>query len=516
MIAERETELQTKRNIILFAFILVKFLLQYLLINTHYDLQRDEYLHLDQANHLAWGFTSIPPVTSWIAFLIRLFGNSIFWVKFFPAFFGAMTLLVVWKTIEELKGNLYALVLGATAILLSALLRLNLFFQPNSLDVLCWTAVCFFLVKYFHSEHKKWLIITSIVFAIGFLNKYNIVFLFMGMMPAMMLTDQRKIFSQKRLYLSVLYCLLLISPNLYWQYSNGFPVFHHMKELHDTQLVNVSRLGFLREQVFYFVAAIPVIIASLYALLFYEPFKTYRFFFWTFIITLVIFVCLRAKGYYAIGLYPIYISFGSVFLGNLLRTGWKRYLQPILLVIPVVFYVLLFNVFYSIETPDHIIKRRAVYQKLGLLRWEDGKDHTLPQDFADMLAWKELATKVEAIYNKLPENEPTLILCDNYGQAGAINYYAKNKKIRAVSFSADYINWFDLNKRTINLIRVKEFNGSHDEFEKTSPFFRQSLIADTVTHPLAREYGTTIFVFMRSKIDVNARLKSEIEKTKNN
>src|SRR5690606_234240 len=97
---------------------------------------RDEYLHLDLGQHLAWSYLSVPPVTSWISYIIYLLGNSIFWVKFFPALFGALTILVIWKTIEELKGNLFALVLGATCILFSALLRLNTLYQPNSLDVL--------------------------------------------------------------------------------------------------------------------------------------------------------------------------------------------------------------------------------------------------------------------------------------------------------------------------------------------------------------------------------------------
>src|SRR5687768_8510444 len=100
-----------KQTLILIGFILLKFLLQYVLISPEYDLQRDEYLHLDQANHLAWGYVSVPPVTSWISYLIKLLGNSVFWVKFFPALFGALTIVVVWKTIEELQGNLFALIL---------------------------------------------------------------------------------------------------------------------------------------------------------------------------------------------------------------------------------------------------------------------------------------------------------------------------------------------------------------------------------------------------------------------
>lgn len=504
----------TKKTMLLLGFIVAKFLLQYFLYNPHYDLQRDEYLHLDQANHLAWGFTSVPPVTSWISYIIQMLGNSVFWVKFFPALFGALTILIVWKTIEELKGNLYALVLGATCALLSVLLRLNFLYQPNTLDVLCWTAFYFSLIKYFSQEKQKWLYIAAIIFAIGFLNKYNIVFLLIGLIPAILLTGQRKIFMQRSLYYAIILCLLLISPNLYWQYTNDFPVFYHLKELTRTQLVKVNRWDFVREQVFYFIAALPVIIASLYALLCYGPFKKYRFLFWSFLFTLATFIYLRAKGYYAIGLYPIYISIGSVFLADVLQKDWKRYLRPVFLAVPILFYILLFRVFYSVESPDVILKNREVYQKLGLLHWEDGKDHVLPQDFADMLGWKELAAKVENIYNHLPKGTHTLILCDNYGQAGAINYYVRNKTIKAVSFNADYINWFNLEKKTDNFIRVKDFVDRSEEFKKTGALFNKSFVADSVNTPFAREHGATIFVFMGPKIDVNQRLRAEMEKEK--
>ena len=42
----------TKKTIILLGFIGIKFLLQFLLLSSEYDLQRDEYLHLDQADLL--------------------------------------------------------------------------------------------------------------------------------------------------------------------------------------------------------------------------------------------------------------------------------------------------------------------------------------------------------------------------------------------------------------------------------------------------------------------------------
>ena len=503
-----------KRNLILIGFILLKFLLQYLFINPDYDLQRDEYLHLDQANHLAWGFQSVPPVTSWISSVIKLLGNAVFWIRFFPALFGALTIVVVWQTIEALKGNLFALILGATCVLFSALLRLNSLYQPNSLDVLCWTTFYFILIKYINSENTKWLFIGSFVVAIGFLNKYNIVFLLLGLLPAVLLTKQRKIFAKKEFYFALSLGLVLVLPNLFWQYKNDFPVFHHLKALVDTQLVNVNRIDFLKEQLLYFIGSLPVITASLYALIFYKPFVKFKIFSLSITLTLIVFIYFKAKGYYAIGLYPIYLSFGAVFLSNNLTTDWKKYLQPMLIAIPVIVYFLLFDIAFSIKTPQFYVENQSKYQKLGLLRWEDGKDHSLPQDFADMLGWKELALKVDSVYSTFPSKENTLILCDNYGQAGAINYYT-TQNIKAVTFSADYINWFDLNTKYENLIRIKERNETSNELGETSPFFQKSLVADSVTNKFAREFGTTIFVFTDAKIDIRKKLKEEIDAEKN-
>lgn len=71
--------------------------------------------------------------------------------------------------------------------------------------------------------------------------------------------------------------LALILPNLYWQYSNHFPIVHHMKELAETQLVNVDRADFLKEQIL-FIGGLLVILAGLYAVLFYQPYKKYQLF----------------------------------------------------------------------------------------------------------------------------------------------------------------------------------------------------------------------------------------------
>lgn len=505
----------SKKTVLLLGFIILKFILQYQLISAEYELQRDEYLHLDQANHLAWGYLSIPPLTSWISFIIKLLGNSVFWIKFFPALFGALTIIVVWKAIEELKGNLFAQSLGATCVLFSVLLRLNTLYQPNSLDVLCWTTFYFLVIKYINSKNQKWLFIAALIFSIGFLNKYNIIFLVIGFFPALLISNQAQLVKEKKLYMAILLGLLLILPNLLWQYNNNFPVIQHLNELANTHLINVDRWEFLKSQLLFFMGSFFVIASGLYALWVYKPFRNHRLFFWSFLFTLLVFLYFKAKDYYAIGLYPIYIAYGAVYLETILKTDWKRYLQPVALSIPVLFFFPMYQFVFPNKSPEHIVKNEKKYQALGLLRWEDGKDHPLPQDFADMLGWKELAIKVDRIYSDLPNSNQTLVLCDNYGQAGAINYYTQ-KGIKAVSFNADYINWFTLDQHYSNLIRVKNQKSKDDEFHKTSPYFHHSLVSDSVTNRFSREYGTTIFTFIHSKIDINERIQIEINETINN
>src|SRR5690606_2876517 len=179
-------------------------------------------------------------------------------------------------------------------------------------------------------------------------------------------------------------------------------------DLSETQLVHVGRWGFLKGQLLFFFGALPVLAAGLYGLLRYRPLAKYGLFFWAFFVTLGVFVYFRAKDYYAMGLYPIYIAFGSVYLGNVFGTGWKRYLQPVFVAIPLLVFIPMYRLASPNKSPEAIVKQGNRH------RWEDGKRHPLPQDYADMLGWKELARKVDRAYAGLPERRKTLVLCNNY------------------------------------------------------------------------------------------------------
>jgi len=53
------------------------------------------------------------------------------------------------------------------------------------------------------------------------------------------------------------------------------------------------------------------------------------------------------------------------------------------------------------------------------------------------------------------------------------------------------------------------------EIKETSPFFQNSILADSITNRYAREFGTFIFCFTGAKIDIRQRIKDEIVEKKN-
>src|SRR5690606_32654025 len=73
-------------------------------------------------------------------------------------------------------------------------------------------------------------------------------------------------------------------------------------------------------------------------------------------------------------------------------------------------------------------ERMARYAALGpggAVRSNTGVQLELPQDYADMPGWRERVAAVAHVYDSLPPDvrAKTVIAADNYGEAGAIDYY---------------------------------------------------------------------------------------------
>lgn len=107
---------------------------------TAYGLHRDEYLYISESDHLAWGYMEVPPMLSIIGKIAKLlFGHTEFAVRFFPAFIGAISIILIGILIRDLGGKKYAQLLGGFGFLISPVfLGSNNLFQPVSFNQFMW------------------------------------------------------------------------------------------------------------------------------------------------------------------------------------------------------------------------------------------------------------------------------------------------------------------------------------------------------------------------------------------
>jgi hypothetical protein len=163
-------------------------------------------------------------------------------------------------------------------------------------------------------------------------------------------------------------------------------------------------------------------------------------------------------------------------------------------------------------------KLTAFYQarhleKLGLYKWEDLKLHTIPQDFADMQGWKEITDKTAKAYHLLSADEKkyTLIFADNYGQAGAINYYGKAYGLpTAYSDNASFLYWVPDSLHIDNVILITD-----NKEEMQLPFlkdFSSAVLSDSITNIYARENGSLIITLKGANEKMKQMFKEKIKK----
>jgi hypothetical protein len=135
--------------------------------------------------------------------------------------------------------------------------------------------------------------------------------------------------------------------------------------------------------------------------------------------------------------------------------------------------------------------------KLGLLRWEDGENHPLQQDFADMLGWKELTEKTEKHFLQQPDSikTSTIVYCANYGLAGSMKYYAKDQYFRdkIISENGTFLLWISDRLYFKHMIFVDDEMPEKDD--NVLKRFGAVDVVDSCTNPFSRQFNTKIFYF---------------------
>jgi hypothetical protein len=218
-----------------------------------------------------------------------------------------------------------------------------------------------------------------------------------------------------------------------------------------------------------------------------------------------------AKSYYSLGAYPVLIAAGAAYLNRLKMTGRVSVLLFILvaglLSIPVALPL------FRPEKEAILVKNFTKIPGFsGILRWEDGNYYPLPQDFADMLGWKEIADLVGKTWQNIPDKTGAAIYAENYGMAGAIGHFGKAYDLPQVwSFSDNYRYWLPDSIATNfqTLIYV------NDELGDDMPgYFRKIEEVGRIDMPLSRQHGVLIFLCEQPTPAFFERINTAFERAK--
>ena len=468
----------------------IKFVLPLFLQSPIYELQRDEYLYYQQGQHFAIGYLENPPLLSWLGMISSWFGGSEGWIKFWPCLFGAGTLILTCLITAELGGKVFAQFLAALGLLTGSYLRVHYLFQPNFLDIFFWTLSIYFLIRYINTKNQQFIYWMAVSLALGWWGKYSILFMDIAIVAGLLVSQYRNVLTKKQTWLAMGIAAVIILPNIWWQYQHNWPLVHHMKELKETQLKYNNKADFLKEQ---FMMLLGVAAVWIVGLIWFFRNKQYRIiaFIYFFVILLLLFG--SGKAYYALGAYPMLFAAGAVAWEK--WTDKKRWIRYVISLLIIGFTYLIIPILLPTRQPE---KLAAFYKKIGMKhKWEDQQNHPLPQDFADMLGWKELTEKTENFYTTLPDSlkKTTLIFCGNYGQAGSLKYYSKDNAFKSavISSSGSFILWMPEQLTMKNLLLVDD--KMPDKKNPIFQHFQKMTIIDSVTNPYSRQLGNKIIFF---------------------
>jgi len=467
----------------------------HLVVSYNLEYHRDELLYFSLGMHPGFGYATVPPLIGWIAWLMQnIFGYTLFAVRFFPALLSGIMVFLISAVAKELGGSAYSRILAAIGIIISGFgLRTFLLYQPVHIDLIMWTLSFYLVIRYINTREDRYLIFFGITAGVALLNKYLIGLLFFSFLIVIPFTQYRDIFRKRKFWIGMLAGTIIFLPNIIWQIIHGLPVINHFSDLAKTQLVHVDRIAFLVDQFFNPMAASVLTVAGIIYLFVNRNVKKFRVLGIISLFVILILMFLQGKSYYTQGLFPLLIAAGAVSFERLLKKLWLRIL---LIIILIIISLPLVPIGIPVYKPGKLITYfKNLENKYGITfirRFEDGSIHSLPQDYADMLGWEDLAEITNKAWVMIPEKRAAFIYCENYGQGGAVTIIGRKYDLpEAVSFHESFRYWFPrkFDPDIKYLIYINDEPG-----EDIKDLFRKITNVGSITNHDAREYGTTVYL----------------------
>ena len=427
------------------SYLSLLYILIHVLFINQYGYFRDEFYYVACGEHLDFGYVDHPPLIAIIASLTRfLFGNSLFALRIFSVIAGGATVFLTGYIVRELGEKLFSQVIAALSVIIAPVfLFMFHILSMNSFDVLFWTVAAYILVRIINTDNPKLWVLFGIVIGIGLQNKHSILFLCFGLAVGLILTPNRKFLKDKWFWLGTFIAILIFLPNIIWQISHDYPTLEFGKNAALNKNMPLSPVEFVLEQVLQaFLVPFIFIYIGLIFILFNKVGKPYRLFGWIYLAIFILFVLTRAKVYYLSPIYPTMFALGSFAFGHLVGSKNLNWIKPITIIL-----LLCCLISAPFTLPVLPVESYISYSKSLGIEPSAGERHemgVLPQLYADMFGWEDMAKTVAGVYHKLSTEEKihTVVFGRNYGEAGSIDFFREKYDLpNAISGHNSYWLW---------------------------------------------------------------------------
>jgi 4-amino-4-deoxy-L-arabinose transferase-like glycosyltransferase len=497
------TDTAPARNRLALALAALPFVL-HLAALTNYGFFRDELYFIVCGRHPAFGYVDQPPLVPLLAAGSQAAGESLWLLRIIPALFHVGAVLAACAVVRLLGGGRGAQILaglgvGCAPLLLGITATLN----TTALEPLTWTLVAYAALRAVLGGEPRWWIVAGIVAGIALEDKYSVAFLLAAIVAGLAVAGPRAALAGREFWLGAVVAIALAAPSLVWQTLHSWPFLELLRAGASGKNVVVLPGAWIAGQIVTLGPLFaPVWIAGLVLLTLRAR---VRFVGVGVLLLFVTFIALHAKDYYLAGIYPLLFAAGGVAIERAVKNAVLRGVYALAATVatlafaPLALPLLPEPAFVAYAAKLHAGVPAAEHQRLGVL----------PQYFADMHGWRELADRVGVVERSLSpaDRADAAILTDNYGEAAAIDVFGDHG-LPVISGHNNYFLWGPQGSHPVLIV----VGGPQRRYER---MFRDVHQAETVRSLYAMPYENDlpIYVARDPRIDIQKlwpRLRRDI------
>lgn len=455
----------------------------YLAINFR-PLNVDEAQYWLWSQHLSLGYHSKPPLIAYVIFTTsHILGNGYFGIRFIVPICYFFTAYFLYLSAKKIFSREIAKWTALSFIFFPSIAFSSTIISTDPLMLMFWALALYFFVCAMKTEKLLYWILLGIAVGLSVLSKYTgLVFLLSLFLYLLFFPSVRSYLRSAKLYIMLAVVILIISPNIIWNISNGFITFKHVvyhnADIHGLQFHPLNLSNFMASQLAVFsIVFMCIYIYSVWQKKYWQDMNFCLL--WMFslpMLTMIIIEAAISRAYanWAVAAYLSGTILVCAILVNKRAIGWLKFNLGYCFIAMLILYGFDFGIMHqiiSLKNYPHFYKKLFGWEYAGQ---EINFLHKKYPTAKFVMTNREIWSK-SAYFGKLPLNKIftissikkieckncILLTDENYTPNYLKNYFSHSTRLPAIT-----LEQFGKKFGEINAFHLTNFNRKNDKQKK--------------------------------------------------